>query len=64
MTTFYKGLEVKYKDYIGFVDFMCEQYITICLRQLDHRSRDVCILIYAPQWEDVELMTGNRTHNK
>jgi hypothetical protein len=56
MTTFYKGLEVKYNDHVGFVDFMCDQYITICLRQLDHRSRDVCILIYSPHWKDVKLL--------
>jgi hypothetical protein len=60
MTTFYKGLEVKYGDYVGDVDFISEQYITICLRRLDHKSRDVCILIYPPQWKDVELINGNR----
>jgi hypothetical protein len=56
MNTFYEGLEVKYKEHVGKVDFMCDQYITICLRTLDHRSRDVCLLVYAPQWKDVELL--------
>jgi hypothetical protein len=56
MTTFYKGLEVRYMDYVGVVDFMCDQYITICLRRLGHRSKDVCMIVYQPQWKDVELL--------
>jgi hypothetical protein len=56
MTTFYQGLDVKYKGQIGVVDFMCDRYITICVRRLDHRSRDVCMLVYPSQWKDVELL--------
>ena len=56
MKTFYQGLGVKYKDHVGFVDFICDQYITICLGQSDHSSRDVCILVYPSQWEDVKLL--------
>jgi len=56
MTTFYSGLEVRYKNHVGFVDFMCEKYITICLGQSDHRSKDVCILIYPSQWKEVQLL--------
>jgi len=56
MIAFYQGLEIRYKDHVGFVDFMCDQYITICLKQLDHRSRDVCILIYPSQWKEIQLL--------
>ena len=56
MTTFYKGLDVKYKDHVGVVEFMCDQYITICIRRMDHRSKDVCFLVYQSQWKDVELL--------
>ena len=56
MTTFYKGLEVRYGQHVGFVDFMCEQYITVCLRKFEERSKDVCILIYPSRWKDVQLM--------
>lgn len=56
MTAFYQGLEVKYKDYVGFVDFMCDQYITVCLRRMDHRSKDVCMLVYAQNWKDIKLL--------
>ena len=56
MTTFYEGLKVRYKEQIGVVDFICDRYITICVRRLDHPSRDVCLLVYPPQWKDVELL--------
>jgi len=56
MTAFYQGLEVKYKDYVGFVDFMCDQYITVCLRRMDHRSKDVCMLVYVQNWKDIKLL--------
>ena len=56
MNTFYSGLNVKYKDHIGVVDFVCEKYITICIDKLEHRSKDVCLLVYQPQWKDVQLL--------
>jgi hypothetical protein len=56
MTTFYSGLEVRYKENVGFVDFMCEKYITICLGKSSHRLRDVCILVYPSEWKNVELL--------
>ena len=56
MTTFYSGLNVKYKDHIGVVDFVCEKYITICIDKLEHRSKDVCLLVYPQHWKDVQLL--------
>ena len=56
MTAFYRGLEVKYKDHIGVVEFMCDQYITICINRLEHKSKDVCFLVYQSQWKNVELL--------
>jgi hypothetical protein len=56
MNTFYSGLNVKYGDHVGVVDFVCEKYITICIQQLEHKSRDVCLLVYQPQWKQVQLL--------
>jgi hypothetical protein len=56
MTTFYSGLSVKYRDNVGVVDFVCEKYITICINQLEHKSRDVCLLVYPQQWKEVQLL--------
>ena len=56
MTNFYKGLEVRYGQHVGFVDFICEKYITVCLRKFEERSKDVCILVYPHQWKDIKLL--------
>jgi hypothetical protein len=56
MNTFYEGLNVRYRDHVGFVNFVCDKYITICINQLDHRSRDVCLLVYPQQWKEVQLL--------
>ena len=55
MTTFYSGLGVKYKDNVGFVDFICEKYITVCICRMDHKSRDVCLLVYPSQYGEITL---------
>jgi hypothetical protein len=56
MTTFYSGLEVRYKENVGFIDFVCEKYVTICLKKFEERSRSVCLLIYPQQWKEIELL--------
>jgi hypothetical protein len=56
MTTFYKGLNVKYRDHVGIVNFVCDKYITVCIKTYDHKSRDVCILVYQPQWKEIQLL--------
>ena len=56
MITFYQGLEVKYKQHVGFIDFVCEKYVTICLKEFGEKSRNVCLLIYPEHWKEVELL--------
>ena len=54
--TFAKGIEVYYRGMHGVVDFICEKYITVCICRLEHRSKDVCILVYPSQFDDVTLI--------
>ena len=56
MTTFYSGLDVKYKQQVGFIDFVCEKYITICIKTFEHKSKNVCLLVYPQQWKEVQLL--------
>jgi hypothetical protein len=56
MTTFTKGLEVRYNEQEGFIDFVCDKYITVCIRTFDIKSRSVCILVYRNEWANVHLM--------
>lgn len=53
--TFAKGIEVYYRGMYGKIYFVCDKYITICIRKLDHRSKDVCLLVYPDNFKDVLL---------
>lgn len=53
--SFVEGLEVTYRTHVGFIDFVCDQYITICVNRFEHRSKDVCLLVYPQQWKEVHL---------
>jgi len=52
---FTKGIEVYYDGMYGVVDFICEQYITVCVRVMDHKSRNVCILVYPHKFHLIQL---------
>lgn len=51
-----EGLAVRYKDHIGKIRFMCNSYLTLCIEEYDEKRRDVCILIYRDQWEQISLL--------
>ena len=53
--TFAKGLEVYYGGMYGIVDFICEKYITVCVRVMDHKSANVCVLVYPSRFHLVKL---------
>ena len=56
MSSFYSGLRVKYKDHVGTIDFVSDNYVTICIEQFEHRSRSVCILVYPKEWKEIQLL--------
>lgn len=56
MNTFYSGLNVRYKEHVGKIYFVSEQYITICIQTFEDRLRDVCFLVYPHQWKDIKLL--------
>lgn len=55
MSQFSKGLIVKYRDFIGTVRFICNEYITVCVATHNDRSRDVCILVPCNEWKNIHL---------
>ena len=61
---FYEGLEIKYKGFIGHIKFISDEYLTMCIHTNSDPLKDVCILIYDEQLKDIELMNGNRMHEK
>ena len=52
---FHKGLEVYYDGTYGIVDFICEKYITVCVRVMGHKYANVCILVYPSRFHLVKL---------
>ena len=52
---FTEGLVVKYKDHEGTIRFICDTYLTLCIEQYDEKRRDVCILIYRKEWNEIML---------
>ena len=53
--TFAEGIEVYYRGIYGVVNFICEKYITICIKRSDHKSKDVCLLVYPNQYNEITL---------
>jgi hypothetical protein len=54
--SFAEGTEVIYNGNQGFISFVCDKYITVCIKTFDEKSRDVCLLVYPNQWKDVHLL--------
>jgi hypothetical protein len=59
-TSFVVGERVKWKHLEGFVNFIDEHYITICVHQYDKndpmaltQTEKVCVLCYPQDWKDV-----------
>lgn len=58
-----EGTEVYYRGMYGIVRFTCEQYVTVCVRRFpDDPRRDVCMLVYRNQQNELELVKGNHSH--
>jgi hypothetical protein len=56
MMTFTENLLVKYKEHTGVIRFISNQYITICVETYEHKVRDVCMLVYPEQWNDIQIV--------
>lgn len=54
---FAEGLIAQYKDHIGEIRFISENYLTLCINTFpDEKVRDVCILIYRDQYKHIKLI--------
>jgi hypothetical protein len=64
--TFYEGLEVEYYiphinvKMFGVVNFVSDTYITILVRQGNHRSKDVNIVVPPNYWSNVSPINSKR----
>lgn len=53
---FMEGLDVKYKNHVGTIRFICDSYLTLCIQEHDEKVRNVCILIYRDEWNQIKLL--------
>lgn len=60
-----EGTEVCYRNMYGHVRFVCETYMTVCVREFPtERVRDVCLIVYPSQYEELILVNGNNQHEQ
>jgi len=53
---FAEGIIVQYKDWVGEVRFVCDEYISVCVRVGNNRVNDVCVLVHRSDWNQVKLL--------
>lgn len=53
--TFYTGLKVYYRNQLGKIQFICDEYITVCINQGENKIHDVCLVVYPKYYEYVTL---------
>jgi len=54
-SVFAEGVIVQYKDWIGEIRFICEDYASVCTSVGEQKSSDVCVLVYKKDWEEMKL---------
>ena len=62
---FAKGLEVYFEDpsgnrTYGFIEYVSDVYVTVCINQGEHRVNDTCLLFYPHQWDKLTPTTSKR----
>ena len=62
--SFTKGIQVQYKNCTGIIEFVCNEYITVCVKTYDDKFRTVCMLVYRNEWKDIEIIGDYETETK
>ena len=67
---FTKGQHVKYDGFTGYVDFIDDSYITICIAERERSCEDTackermnrcCVLVHPEDWGDVKPACASST---
>jgi hypothetical protein len=51
-----EGAAVKYRSVTGVIDFVTEKSVSILICKGKHKSQDVKIVVYPPQFKYIELL--------
>jgi hypothetical protein len=62
---FAKNLEVYFEDALGnktygFIEFICDSYVTVCINKGEHRVNSTCLLFYPEQWHKLTPTSSKR----
>jgi hypothetical protein len=56
------GMPVRYKEFKGTIEFICDEYITVCINckptndpYSKNKISKCCLLVYEQQWDDLEI---------
>ena len=53
--TLTEGLKVYYQGMYGEIHFVCDHYVTVCVRKFPEKVRDVCLIVYPDQYSWITL---------
>jgi hypothetical protein len=52
---FAEGTEVYYKQFHGYISFICDHSVSILIRKGKHPSQDVNLVVYKSDWKQIRL---------
>lgn len=67
---FTKGQQVEYDGFTGYVDFVDDTYITVCIAERERHCEDIackekmnrcCVLVFPEQWGNVKPACASST---
>jgi hypothetical protein len=50
-----EGTQVYYKNFLGIVSFVSDQYICVLVKKGSHKSHDVNVVVYRDQFNTLKL---------
>lgn len=57
MQTFSEGVKVIYREQLGYIKFVGDNYVLICVREfLNEPSRNVCLVVSRSQYPEIKLL--------
>lgn len=57
MEAFSEGLHVSYLEHYGYIRFISDRYLTICIKEFPgERNRNVCLLVFRDNYSKIKLI--------
>lgn len=68
-SSFHEGLEVRYDKengdtFYGKIQFVCESYVTVCIRESENSVGGCCLLVYPDDYNRITPLSSIRQRNE